>query len=66
MAAAKKPGKKVVSTAAKPALKSTAGKTAKKTTASPYGAKTQLVQTEVMVFTLLSAIFLLLVIVKYI
>lgn len=64
MASTKKPVRKTVSTAAKPALK-----TAKKVTPKPKsvqsGQHTDMVKIEVVAFTILSAIFLVLAIVKY-
>lgn len=63
MASTKKPIKKTVSTAAKPALKTV--KVATKPKVSPVGQHKDVVKIEVVAFTILSAIFLVLAIIKY-
>jgi len=67
MAATKKPAKKTVSTAAKPALKTAkpAAKTTKKAQSSSAAEHKDIVKTEVVVITILAAIFLVLAIIKY-
>lgn len=67
MAAAKKPAKKTVSTAAKPALKSArlASKPAKRAQGTQVNQDKDIVKMQVVVFTILSAIFLVMVIIKY-